>query len=68
MSKPSLDLWLDVKNLQLYRAISSKYVREVSDVRYGIENNDDKSKCKLEYRSCKQIRRYLIIGLKRYNI
>lgn len=48
MSKPGIDWWLNVKNLQLYRAISLKYVRETSDVEYAIENYDNEVKCKAE--------------------
>lgn len=54
----------------LYRAIDSEYIRKVSDIRYEIENYNDKAKgkYKVENRSYGRIRRHLIIGLKEYII
>lgn len=45
-SKLGSDLWLNVKNLHLYRAIDLEYVRKVSNIGYKIENYNDKTKYK----------------------
>lgn len=62
------DLWLDVNNLQLYRIIGLKYVKEITNIRYKIKNYlitrpNERPKINLW-----KIRRYLIIGLEEYNI
>lgn len=66
--KPGSDLWLDVRNLQLCRAIDWQYVKEQSDIEYIIENYNDKAKYKAKDSSCEKIKRYLIISLEEYNI
>lgn len=63
-----LDLRLDIKHLQLYSAIGSEYIKQVSDIRYGKENYDDKANGKVKEQSCERTRRYLIISLEDYNI
>lgn len=50
------DLWLDIKNIQLCRAEDFNYVREISHIRYKIENYNDKAKCKTKDRSCKRLK------------
>lgn len=69
MSKPSSDLWLDIRNLQLCRAVSLKYIKKISSARYGIENYDDKTKykCESKDRSYKKIKKHMIISLKKHN-
>lgn len=67
-SRPDLDLWLDVKNQQLYRVMSSEYVRVVSGMEYKIKNYDDKIKCEEKDRSYRRIKRHMIVGLDKYNI
>lgn len=64
----SSDLRLDLKNLRLYKIIGLEYVRKISDVGYRIENYNDEAEYKAKDRSCKKIRKYLIISLKKYNI
>lgn len=57
-----------MRNLQLCRAVGLEYVREISGVRYGMENYDDKPKCEAEDRVYRKIRRHMIVGLEEYNI
>lgn len=61
---------LDVKNLQLCKAVSLKYIRKIFGIGYEMENYDNKAKCKckIEEWSCKKIIRHLIVGLEKYNI
>lgn len=68
ISKLGFDMWLVIKYLQLYKNISSKYVKKVLNIRYRIKENRDDAKYETENRSCKKIRKYLIIGLDKYNI
>lgn len=50
------------------KAIGLKYQNKVSNIRYGIENYDDKAEFKAKNGSCRRIKRYMIIGLGKYNI
>lgn len=68
MSKLGSDLWLDIRNLQLYKAVGLNYVREIFGIKYEIKKYDNKTKCKTKNKSCGRIKRHLIIGLKEYNI
>lgn len=38
MSRSASNLWLDVNNFELYKAIDLKYISDISSVRYEIEN------------------------------
>lgn len=38
MSKPDSDLWLDVKDLWLYKAIGLEYIKKISVLKYRIKN------------------------------
>lgn len=62
------DIWLHIRDLQLYWAISLKYVKKVSSIRYGIKNYDDKAKCKAKNKSCRRIKTQLIMDLEIYNV
>lgn len=55
-SRPGLDLWLDERNLQLCRAISLEYIREIFGIRYEMENYDDKNEYKIKDRSCGRLK------------
>lgn len=55
MSKSGFDLWFNVKNLQLYKTESLEYVREISSIRYKIENYDNKAKCEVKDKSCRRL-------------
>lgn len=44
MLRPGLDLWLDIKDLQLYKTISLEYVRDISDIGYKMKNYNNKTK------------------------
>lgn len=70
MSRLGLVLSLNVKNLQLYRAISLRYIKEVFGIRYKMQNYDNKAKCIYEAKdgTCEKIKRYLIVSLGEYNI
>lgn len=63
MWKFDSDLWLNVKNLHLYRAISLEHDKKILDIRYKIKNYDNKVKYKAKDKSYKKIKRYLIICL-----
>lgn len=56
--------------MQFYKAVGPGYIREISDIRYGMKNYDNKAKCKCEVKdeSYGRIRRNLLIGLKEYII
>lgn len=70
MLRPSLDLWLDVKTLQLYRTIDLEYIKEISNIEYKRENYDNKAgyKYKAKDKSCGRIGKYFIKDLEDYNI
>lgn len=68
MSRPDLDLGLDVRDLRLYRIIGPEYIRGISGIKYVIENYDNKAKYEAKNKSCEKIRRYLIIDFEEYNI
>lgn len=61
-------MWLDIKNVQLCRALGLEFVKEISRIRYNIENYDNKVKCKAEDRSCGKINKHLIVSPEKYNI
>lgn len=48
--------------------MSLEYVRGLSSIRYGIENYNNKVKCKVEDECYSTIKKHLIISLKKYNI
>lgn len=45
-SRLGTNLWLDIRDLQLYKTVSPEYIREVSCIIYKIENYNDKTKYK----------------------
>lgn len=68
-SKPNLDLWLKIRNLQLYGGIGLEYVKEVFGIGYKIKNYNNKTKCKTEYESYDKIMRGgQIVDMEDYNI
>lgn len=54
--------------MQLYRALGLEFVKEISRIRYNMENYDNKVKCKAEDRSCEKIKKHLIVSPEKYNI
>lgn len=68
MLRPGSDIWLDIKNIQLSRTWDLEYVREITSMKYSIENYVmTKLNTKLKIELWK-IKKYLIIGLEKYNI
>lgn len=61
-------MWLNVKNLQLSRTVSSAYLKKRCDIKYEIENYNDKIKYKVKDGNCERIRIHLIISFEKYNI
>lgn len=53
----------------MYRTVNLEYIGEISNIRYGLKNYDDKVKCKCETEdeSYKRIKKHLIVVLKEYN-
>lgn len=41
--------------MKLYKAITSKYIREISGIKNGIENDNNEFKCKVQDRDYKKI-------------
>lgn len=56
--------------MQLCRTIVLKYINEIFDVNYKIENYDNKAKhkYKVKERSYEKTKKYIITGLEKYNI
>lgn len=68
MSRSGFYLWWDINNLQIYKLVGSKHIKEVFDIEYIINNYimmrpNIRPKIKLW-----KIRVYLIIDLEKYNI
>lgn len=51
MSKQGLDLWLDIKDQELYKVVGLKYVKKILNIRYGMKNYNNKAKCKVRDKS-----------------
>lgn len=54
--------------MQLYKVIGSKYLKDISDIKYGMGNYNNKAKYNTKNRSFGRIKKHLIISLEEYNI
>lgn len=68
MTRPGSDLWFDGRDLQLYRTKYPEYVREISCIKYKINNYNNNAQCEIKNRKYRKIKRHLTIGLEEYNI
>lgn len=61
-------MWLDMRNLQFSKAVSSKYVIEITGIKYGMENYVITKPSVRPRIKLWKIRKCLIIGLEEYDI
>lgn len=54
-----------MKNLQPCKIKNLEFIREISDIKYEIESNNDESKCKAKDGGYKKIKKYLLIGMEK---
>lgn len=70
MSRQDFKPILDIKNLQLYKTVDFEYIKDILSFEYKNVNYSDKTECKYDAKdkSCRKIKKRLILSFDKYNI